>query len=141
MDPENPIVKLCVAGMKAESEGRNEDALALFLQAWEQRTDDFEGCIAAHYVARHQKTPEDTLRWNEESLKRAKEVGDARVADFYPSLYLNMGKAQEDIGNRTEARRYYELAWASVSTLPEGRYGDVVREGIKRGLERVGRHG
>jgi hypothetical protein len=54
-----------------------------------------------------------------------------------PSLYLNIGKAHEDLGNRERAKRYYELAATKMSHLPEGRYADIVRDGIKRGLERV----
>jgi tetratricopeptide (TPR) repeat protein len=137
MDPNNPIVVLCVAGMKAEMEGREDDARLLFQQAWEQSKDDFEGCIAAHYVARHQETAEKILRWNQVSLDRANAIGDERVQGFYPSLYLNMGKAYEDLGNREEAKRYYELAATRMNIVPEGRYGSMVREGVKRGLQRV----
>ena len=71
MDPENPIVQLCIAGMAAEAEGRAADAKALFEQAWETSQDDFEACVAAHYVARHQATPAATLDWNERALRRA----------------------------------------------------------------------
>jgi tetratricopeptide (TPR) repeat protein len=139
MDPDNPIVKLCVDGMKAESEGRIDEARLLFVQAWKQSKNDFDACIAAHYVARHQKTLEETLHWNNEALERAEAVNDERVHGFYPSLYLNFGKAHEDLGNWEQAKRHYELAAAKMSNLPlEGRYGDVVRDGIKRGLQRVG---
>src|SRR5271154_1210229 len=137
MDPDNPIVRLCVAGMKAESDGRNGDALAFFSQAWEQSTDDFEASIAAHYVARHQKEAEETLRWNQIALARADAVGDERVLGLYPSLYLNLGKAHEDLGHRDEARKFYELASSKMSVLPQGRYGDVVRDGVQRALQRV----
>ena len=138
MDPDNPVVKLCVDGMKAEAEGRMDEAHMFFVQAWEQSKNDFEACIAAHYVARHQKTLEETLDWNKESLDRADAVNDERVQSFYPSLYLNMGKAYENLGNWEQAKRHYELAAAKMSNLPpEGRYGNVVRDGIKRGLQRV----
>lgn len=137
MDPDNPIVRLCVAGMKAESEGRTADALALFSQAWEQSADDFEASIAAHYVARHQKEPEETLRWNQIALARAEAVGDERVRAFYPSLYLNLGKAHEDLGHRDEAKKFYALASCKVSELPEGKYGDIVRDGVQRALQRT----
>jgi hypothetical protein len=137
MDPENPIVKLCVQGMEAEMRGRHNEASLLFIQAWEQSTTDYEACVAAHYVARHQQTPEDALRWNQESLTRANAVNDESVHGFYPSLYLNMGKAHEDLGDREQARRYYELASTNVSHLPEGKYGDMVLDGIRRGLIRV----
>jgi hypothetical protein len=48
-----------------------------------------------------------------------------------------MGKAHEDLGNREQAKRYYEIAASKLSSLSDGRYGDTVRDGIKRGLERV----
>lgn len=137
MDPNHPIVKLCVAGMQAESQGKPEQALRLFTQAWALAADDFEACIAAHYVARHQANPQDTLRWNLEALRRAEAVGDERVRDFYPSLYLNMGHSYELVGEPAEARRYYDLAAASVEDLPEDRYGGVVRGGISVGRKRV----
>jgi tetratricopeptide (TPR) repeat protein len=103
MDLTNPVVKLCAEGTRAE-------ACALYMQAWEASRDDYDACVAAHYVARCQEKPEDALRWNQESLNRADAVGDDRVQSFYPSLYLNMGRAQELLGNQAEARRYYALA-------------------------------
>src|SRR6185369_12384821 len=103
MDPNNPIVKLCVAGMRAEGEGRLDEARALFDQAWAARRDAFEACIAAHYVARPQATPEETLRWNEVALEQAEAVGDGRVQGFYASLYLNVGHAHEVLGHTDEA--------------------------------------
>src|SRR5690349_3606961 len=99
MDPNNPVVKLCVEGMQAETAGRGEDARRLFAQAWEASQDDFEACIAAHYVARHQESLEETLRWNQEALRCADAVGDDRICDFYPSLYLNLGRSYEVLGD------------------------------------------
>lgn len=104
------IIQLCIAGTQAEFQGRIEDARALYWQAWETATNDYEACIAAHYVARFQDTPEDTFRWNQEALTRANAVNDDRVTDFYPSLYLNMGHSYELLGNQDEAHRYYDLA-------------------------------
>lgn len=84
MDPNNAIVKLCSEGMKAESEGRIDDARSLFERAWEASTDDYEACIAAHYLARHQPDAESTFRWNEEALRRANAVEGDRVRGFTP---------------------------------------------------------
>ena len=137
MDPNTPIVKLCAEGMQAESEGENEAALRLFTQAWEASRDDYEACIAAHYLARQQTTPQDVLRWNREALQRAEAVSDERVEGFYPSLYLNMGYSYEMLGSREEAIRYYQLAAASVANLPDGAYGDLVRGGVAEGLKRA----
>lgn len=110
MDLTNPVIKLCAEGTRAEFEGRRDEACALYRQAWGAARDDYDACVAAHYVARCQEKPEDVLRWNQESLNRADAVGDERVQNFYPSLYLNMGHAHELLGNQAEARRYYDLA-------------------------------
>ncbi len=110
MDTDSPTVRLCIEGTRAEFEGRIDDARALYWQAWEASRDDYDACIAAHYVARHQATPQDTLSWNLEALARADEVGDDRVQSFYPSLYVNLGHSYEMLGNQAEARRYYKLA-------------------------------
>lgn len=110
MDAENQIMKLCLEGTRAEFEKRFDDARALYWQAWQAVTNDYEACIAAHYVARFQPTPQDTLRWNQEALDRADAVGDNRVASFYPSLYVNLGHAHEALGNQAQAAHYYKLA-------------------------------
>lgn len=62
IDPDNAVVKLCAQGMQAEGAGRRGDARALFEQAWEIAGDDYERCIAAHYLARHQDGPGLTRR-------------------------------------------------------------------------------
>jgi hypothetical protein len=137
LDPDNPVVKLCVAGMRAESEGHLTEAAELFQQAWAARQDDFEACIAAHYVARHQATPEEVLRWNEVALAAAEAAGGERVQDFFASLYLNLGHAHETLGHTSEARRFYDLAAGQLEAVPGGRYGEMVRGGIENGRRRV----
>lgn len=139
MDPNNPVVKLCAEGMQAEFAGKLDDAKALFMQAWEQSRDDYEACIAAHYVARHQPSFKENLRWNQESLARAEAVGDERVRDFYPSLLLNLGHSYEILGDQAEARKYYDLAVERVDELPAGPYNDVVRRGIEGAQQRIGK--
>lgn len=110
MDLENPVVRLCVEGTQAEFQGKKDDACNLYRQAWEAATDDYEACIAAHYMARCQRTPEEILRWNQEALQRANGVKDSRVKEFYPSLYLNLGSSYELMSNHVEAKRYFDLA-------------------------------
>jgi len=137
MDPDNPLVRLCVAGMRAEGDGRLDEARELFSQAWAARRDPFEACIAPHYVARHQDSPEETLRWNDEALRQADAVGDERVQAFFASLYLNLGHAHETLGHAAEARRFYDLAATELDAVPGGRYGDMVRGVIENGRARI----
>jgi tetratricopeptide (TPR) repeat protein len=138
MDPNNPVVKLCAAGIAAEGQGHKDEAKALFERAWETSQDDYEACIAAHYVARHQETLEAELDWNEEALKCAESVGDERVRGFYPSLYLNFAHSLEKLGRKAEARDYYERAAAELANLPDTPYTRLVRMGVAAGSERVG---
>src|SRR4051812_32087629 len=132
MDPNNAVVKLCAQGMEEESKGNAEEAAALFEQAWIKSTNDFERCIAAHYVARHQPSPPLALRWNQEAMDCANRVDDGSVAEFLPSLYLNLGKSYEDLGNAERASELYQCAADRVDALPRGAYRDIVEDGIRR---------
>jgi tetratricopeptide (TPR) repeat protein len=133
----NPVVKLCAEGILAEMAGQLKEAARLYQQAWLARADDYDACIVAHYVARVQSTPQDALHWNQEALRYAETVKDGRVDAFYPSLYLNLGKAYEDAGNKEEAKKFYGLAAGKTAILSEGEYADTVKHGIAKGLERV----
>jgi len=110
MDINNPVIQLCIQGAQAEFEHRIDDARALYQQAWDLHADDYEACIAAHYMARFQETPEDILYWNQVALEHANDVGDDRVQDFYPSLYLNLGRSHEILENEEDAQKFYALA-------------------------------
>lgn len=112
MDTKNPVIALCVAGSRAEFEGRKADAYALYAQAWDAASDDYEACIAAHYVARGFTDPREIFRWNRTALDRAEAANDERVQPFYPSLYLNLGHSYELLGEQAEAERFYALAAA-----------------------------
>ena len=112
MEMENKVVDLCVEGTRAEYQGDVEAAAALYRQAWEAARDDYEACIAAHYMAHVQKDAGEMLRWNQEALNHAEKVENGLVDTFYPSLYLNMGRSYELLGNRVEAQKFYGLAAA-----------------------------
>jgi hypothetical protein len=141
MDPTNPVVKLCVQGMEEESHGNIAEAAKLFAQAWLDSRNDFERCIAAHYVARHQPTAELALHWNQEALDCANRVADGSVAGFFASLYLNLGKSHEDLENVDQAGQLYACAAGKLASVPAGAYRDIVQDGIKRGLQRAGNSG
>jgi tetratricopeptide (TPR) repeat protein len=110
MDLNNPVIRLCIEGTQAEFRGRKDEACKRYRQAWEAVTDDYEACIAAHYMARCQDSPKEILRWNQQALKRADAVKDERIKHFYPSLYLNMGRSYELLGDQAEAKKYFDIA-------------------------------
>ena len=137
IDPDNPIVKLCAEGIGAEAGHDHAQALALYTQAWELRGDDYEACIAAHYLAREQETLVDSLHWNQLALDHALAASTERIGGFLPSLYLNLGWSHEVLGDVTQARTCYAQGAALLADLPSGPYTDTVRDGLRRGLERT----
>lgn len=139
-DSNNKIVKLCAKGMEMEGNGKPEDATILFSQAWKEATNDFERFIAAHYVARHQKSVVDKLKWDETALQLALKLNDTTVEATYPSLYLNIGKCYEDLNDFDNARKNYHLALSFTNQLPDNGYGHTIKVGILKGIERVNDH-
>jgi hypothetical protein len=123
--------------MQAEARNEPEAARALFEQAWAEAQDDYEACVAAHYVARHQATLTDTLEWNQRALGHAQAVGDERVAGFFASLHLNLGKSYEDVDDDAEAATQYALAEQRLAAVPDGDYGDLVRSGVAAARARL----
>jgi tetratricopeptide (TPR) repeat protein len=136
-DPDNSVIKLCTEGMNIESKGLAKEASELFLQAWNEAINDFEKFTAAHYGARHQKTVADKLKWDETALHLALKINDETIKASYSSLYLNIAKCYEDLNNYDRAKKNYQLALSFTSFLPDNGYGNMVKEGITRGIERV----
>jgi hypothetical protein len=136
IDPTNPVVALCAEGIAAE--GTPSEAKRLFERAWAARRDDFDAAVAAHFLARHQPTPADTLRWNALAVRHAEAVRDARSAGLLASLYLNLGDAQANVGRREAARESAQRAAGHLAALPPGGYREFVAHGIRRLAVRVG---
>lgn len=136
-DPNNNIIKLCAAGMEMEGKGKSEEAGNLFLQAWNEATNDFEKFTAAHYVARQQNSVRDKLKWDETALHLAVKLNDDNIKVALPSLYLNIAKGHEELGDLENARKNYQFALSFARLLPEDGYGTMIRTGIMKGIERT----
>lgn len=134
------VLALVQQGMRAESKGDPDEARELFERAWASAGDDYDRCVAAHFLARHQPTPDDNRLWNEAALRLADAVAATdpeRVRAFYPSLHLNLGYAWEALGELDTARRHYLLAAAGLADLPDDAYGAMIRGGVAEGLRRL----
>lgn len=116
-NPNNHIVKLCLQGIGMEEEGNPDEAGRLFLQAWNEATNDFEKFLTAYYVARHQRNDSEKLKWTETALQFALKINDDTVKSAFPSLYLNLARCYEDLGEPDNAKKNYELA-ASFKNNP-----------------------
>jgi hypothetical protein len=136
IDPTNPVVTLCAAGMAAE--GTPAEARRLFERAWAARRDDYDACIAAHFLARHQTSAADTLHWNAIAVRHAEAVTDGRAAELFASLYLNLGDAHAALGQTAAAADAVSCASAHLAALPAGGYRELVALGISRLAVRLG---
>jgi hypothetical protein len=116
-DPGNNIIKLCVQGMSLEDNGKANEASELFLQAWNESTNDFEKFTAAYYVARHQETVKDRLAWLGRSFNYALKKNDVTVKAAFPALYLKIAECFEELGDLDKAKKYVGLA-ASIADDP-----------------------
>ncbi|MDR4892125.1 NAD(+)--rifampin ADP-ribosyltransferase [Chryseobacterium sp. CFS7] len=108
--PFNPVIKLCLQGMSFEEKEMPEEATRLFLQAWEEASDDHEKFLASHYVSRHQKRVEDKLKWLEISLAFALKINDDTVKSALPSLYLNISQCYQNLGDHENSKKNGELS-------------------------------
>ena len=139
--PNNPIVKLCLQGMFLEEESKPEDASKVFLQAWNEATNDFEKFIASHFVTRHQKSVSDKLKWVKVSLQLALKINDDYINGVLPSIYSNIATCYEESGDIENAKKNYELANTFKDKLPQGPFyhgtkadlhvGDLLTAGTK----------
>lgn len=137
-DQTNPVVKLCVDGMAAESTGDIAQATTCFTEAWNIATNDFERLTAAHYMARNQDDKNTELKWNLAALGYAGKIEDDSIKAQMPSLCLNAARSYEHLGNLPNATLYYKQAAETSEHLPGGQYTEMVRNGIAAGLKRVG---
>ena len=108
--PFNNVVKLCLQGMDMEEKGNPQEAYKLFLQGWNEATNDFEKFLAAHYIAKHQKTNTDQVKWLETTLQFALKINNDTVKSAFPSLYANISKCYEELGDSDKAKEHAELA-------------------------------
>jgi len=138
-EPNNNVVNLCAQGMDMEGKGKPDEASKLFLQAWNEATNDFEKFTAAHYVARHQKSTADKLNWDDAALQLALKINNDTVKGAFPSLYLNIAKCYEDLNDFDNAKINYQLALSFTNLLPDNGYGNMIKGGIIKGIERVTR--
>jgi len=109
-NPANHVIQLCIRGMELEEESKPEEARSIFLQAWNESRNDFEKFTSAYYVARHQETVRDKLKWLETSLQFALKINDLTVTGAFPSLYSNIARCYEDLNDRERAKKNHELA-------------------------------
>jgi hypothetical protein len=135
IDGESVVAQLCAAGMAID--GDVVAASALFQQAWEARRDDYEASIAAHFLARHQPSLNQSLYWNRVAAEHAEAVTDERAKPLLASLYLNLADNYAAVGDSATAIVVAEKGVAALQFLPADGYRDFVSRGLQRVCARI----
>jgi tetratricopeptide (TPR) repeat protein len=118
-NPNNNVIQLCLKGMELEGKGKPEEASKLFLNAWDEATNDFEKFIAAYYVARQQKNVSHKLEWLQTALQLALKVNTPSVDAAFAALYLNIANCYKDLNDPDNAKKNYELANSFAGKLSD----------------------
>jgi tetratricopeptide (TPR) repeat protein len=114
-DPNNSVIRLCMQGMAMEEQCKPGEAAGLFVQAWNEATNDFEKFMAAWYVARRQPNVLDRLRWYETALQFALKVNNDAVKGALSSLYFYLATCYKELGDSDQAKKQRNLALACIS--------------------------
>jgi tetratricopeptide (TPR) repeat protein len=116
-EPNNTVIKLCMSGMSLEDSGNIEGAADMLQKAWKEAKDDYDRFIAAYHLARQQRSIEDKLKWLEKAIQCALNINDDDVKSAYPTLYSDIAKCYDELGDCDNAKRNYDLS-ASYKGAP-----------------------
>lgn len=105
----NPIIKLCMAAMKQESEGNIEAAKSTFLTAVEHSTNDYERFFTKYHYARLLSDQMEQLKYFKEALDHAMTVDDDNVWRAYQTLYCQIAAIYMAIGDEVNYAKFKTL--------------------------------
>ncbi|WP_163507646.1 hypothetical protein [Fodinicola acaciae] len=125
--------------------GKREAAREMFASIWDEiggeQGDPLHRCVVAHSMADAQDDVRDELLWDQRALEAAPLITDERqaeagvempVAALYPSLHLNLAECYRKIGDLDSAREHVAQAEATIGTLGDDAYGQLIRSGLDR---------
>lgn len=132
--PFNKIVQRCLQGMEMEAQNNLDEARKLFVQSWDEASNDFEKFLAAHFIARHQETVSDKLKWLETALEFALKVNDNTVKSAFPALYSNIASCYEDLNDAEKAKENFDLATSfKYNPADKGPFYHGTKADLKKG--------
>ena len=109
-NPNNHVIKLCLQGMVREEKGETEEATKLFLQAWNQSTNDFEKFIAAYHEAHIEKNVSGRLKWLQTAMNFGEKINESFVKSAYYSLYSKIASCYRELNDVDNAKKNDEMA-------------------------------
>jgi rifampin ADP-ribosylating transferase len=116
-NPNNTIVQYCIRGMIMEAQGHADKAAELLLQAWNEASNNFEKYLAAYFMARHQTSIPEKLKWFETALEFALITDNIAVKGSLHTLYSSIAECYEQLSDPDNAKKNRELALSSKDKL------------------------
>lgn len=108
--PFNTVVRLCIQGMSMEEQNNPREAVKLYMQGWNEATDDLEKFLAAYYIGRIQIEISERLKWFETALKYVLKANDNTFKSALYSLYIKIAECYDELSNPERSKEYNELA-------------------------------
>lgn len=137
-------------GIELSQRGEREAARRLYAAVWSdiggESGDPLHRCAVAHSMADVQDDVNNELVWDLRALAAADVLTDDRAARaaitspvvaFYPSLHLNLAECYRKLGELDRAREHLRRGRAVVSTLPDDRYGRMIKGALDRLADRL----
>lgn len=132
--------------------GQRAAARDLFTQIWDdiggEQGDPLHVCVLAHAMADVQDDVRQELVWDLRALAAADLVTGERtaqagvtlpVAGLYPSLHLNVGECYRKLGDLDRARAHLQQAQATIGTLGDDEYAQLIKGGLERLADQLSR--
>lgn len=146
----DPTIVRIGEAVQLSHQGEREAARLLFTEIWDEiggeQGDPLHVCTLAHAMADVQDDVRQELVWDQRALAAADLLTDARVAQagmtlpvagLYPSLHLNLSECYRKLGDLDRAREQLQQAQATISTLGDDEYGQMIKEGMERIAEQL----
>lgn len=150
-DSPDPIMDAITEAIAVGRAGETDAARRGLLELWpglDGIDTAVHRCVLGHFLADLYPHPARALAWDiraldaAEAATRRREADPAaaeRVADWYPSLHLNLADNYRRLGSLDAAAEHIEAAQQCASVLPQGDYGDLIRSGITWTAAALGR--
>jgi hypothetical protein len=146
----DPTIVRMGEAVQLSHQGKREAARLLFAKIWDEiggeQGDPLHVCTLAHAMADVQDDVREELVWDQRALAAADLLTDARVAEagvtlpvagLYPSLHLNLSECYRKLGDLDRAREHLQRAEATIGSLGDDEYGQLIKQGMARIAEQL----
>ena len=147
---DDPVISRIQAAVALMHDGERDGARQALGRIWQDISAaprPLHQCVLAHFMADAQDTVEAELSWDLLAYEAATRASDSEaqvfdqslsIAQFMPSLHLNLADAYHRLDRLEQARTHLAAAQACLKDAPSSPYMDMIRGGVARLASRMG---